>query len=156
MIAVLEEHLSQIRAHAEQDYPEECCGLLLGINGDRKTLSEVVPTENSWSQDAAAAQLDTAANTSRRNRFSIDPAVMLQVQKRARDRHLDIIGVYHSHPDGVAVPSEFDRAIAWSMYSYIIVSVKQGQTAELRCWTLEDEQFQSEEILIIDAKVSKS
>ncbi|MGF1478718.1 MAG: M67 family metallopeptidase [Cyanophyceae cyanobacterium] len=157
MIKGLKEQLHQIRTHAEQDYPAECCGLLLGSSDNScKLLREVVPTENSWSPAVVAAQRDTATNTSKRNRFSIAPEVMLQVQKRARDRHLDIIGVYHSHPDGIAVPSEFDRAIAWSVYSYIIVSVTEGRAVEVRCWTLEEGQFQSEEILIIDAETAKS
>jgi len=51
--------------------------------------------------------------TTRRERYSIAPDTLLKVQKQARDRDLDIIGVYHSHPDHPAVPSEFDRAIAW-------------------------------------------
>ena len=226
------EHLAQIRTHAQQIYPEECCGLLLGDN-KRKRLIEVVPVENSWGEESAkmledgsggesspvldgafkgrksipptappvpaeeevripkvrvlgfpqdesavgfprnesAVELAREEQTgtrsgfsrsanpkgSKRNRFSIAPQVMLQMQKAARKRHLDVIGIYHSHPDNPAVPSEFDRAIAWSSYSYIIVSVEQGQATDLKSWTLdEDHQFQPEEILIIDSKLSKS
>ena len=157
------EHLAQIRTHAQQIYPEECCGLLLGHNEPRQ-LIEVVPVENSWGEESAkllegSSGFSRSANPkgSKRNRFSIAPQVMLQMQKAARARHLDIIGIYHSHPDNPAVPSEFDRAIAWSSYSYIIVSVEQGQATDLKSWTLdEDHQFQPEEILIIDSKLSKS
>jgi proteasome lid subunit RPN8/RPN11 len=75
---------------------------------------------------------------------------MLKAQKDARDRNLDIIGIYHSHPDHPAVPSEFDRAIAWQRYSYVIVSVQQGKTCDLQSWSLDDNcQFQSEEILTL-------
>jgi proteasome lid subunit RPN8/RPN11 len=84
---------------------------------------------------------------------------MLKAQKDARDseallrsadRNLDIIGIYHSHPDHPAVPSEFDRAIAWSQYSYIIVSVQQGKACDLKSWSLDDDhQFQPEEILTL-------
>jgi proteasome lid subunit RPN8/RPN11 len=148
-------HLQAIQTHAESTYPEECCGLLLGHrSGEVKTVIEVLPTENSWDVEAADTfqTLDKPRQhlSSKRNRFSIAPQVMLKAQKDARDRNLDIIGIYHSHPDHPAVPSEFDRAIAWQQYSYIIVSVQQGKACNLKSWCLDDEhQFQPEEILTI-------
>jgi proteasome lid subunit RPN8/RPN11 len=142
-----------MQTHAESTYPEECCGLLLGhLRGDVKTLVEVLPTQNSWGDegvdDFQAIESSAQRKSSKRNRFSIAPKVMLQAQKDARDRNLDIIGIFHSHPDHPAVPSEFDRAIAWQQYSYIIVSVQQGKACDLKSWSLNDEhQFQPEEIL---------
>ncbi len=143
-----------MQTHAESTYPEECCGLLLGhLRGDVKTLIEVWPTENSWGEEAGGdfKSIDSAqGKSSKRNRFSIAPIVMLQAQKNARDRHLDIIGIFHSHIDHPAVPSEFDRAIAWQQYSYIIVSVQQGLAGDLKSWNLDDDhQFQPEEILTV-------
>jgi proteasome lid subunit RPN8/RPN11 len=146
-------HLQAIQTHAESTYPEECCGLLLGQRqGDAKTLIEVLPTENSWDDEAADAfeSIEGSAEleSSKRSRFSIAPEVMLKAQKDARDRQLDIIGIFHSHPDHPAVPSEFDRAIAWQQYSYIIVSVQHGKVCDLKSWSLDDDhQFQPEEIL---------
>ena len=143
-----------MQTHAESTYPEECCGLLLGnLRGDVKTLVEVLPTQNSWGDDGVddfqAIESSAQRKSSKRNRFSIAPKVMLQAQKDARDRTLDIIGIFHSHPDHPAVPSEFDRAIAWQQYSYIIVSVQQGKACDLKSWSLNDEhQFQPEEILV--------
>jgi proteasome lid subunit RPN8/RPN11 len=79
---------------------------------------------------------------------------MLQAQKDARDRHLDIVGIFHSHPDHPAVPSEFDRAIAWQRYSYIIVSVQQGQACDLKSWSLDDDQqFQPEAIITLSPQL---
>ena len=144
-----------MQTHAESTYPEECCGLLLGhLRGDVKTLIEVLPTENSWGQEAGgdfqSIESSAQGKSSKRNRFSIAPTVMLQAQKNARDRHLDIIGIFHSHIDHPAVPSEFDRAIAWQQYSYIIVSVQQGLAGDLKSWYLNDDhQFQPEEILTV-------
>ncbi|NES25492.1 MAG: M67 family metallopeptidase [Symploca sp. SIO3E6] len=155
MLKLHTNHLQAIQAHAESTYPEECCGILIGHQqGDNKTLIEVFPTENSWNNEAAdifsSRETIAQSQTSRRNRFTIAPAVMLQAQKNARDRQLDIIGIYHSHPDYPAVPSEFDRAIAWPQYSYIIVSVQQGIANELKSWSLDkDHQFQPEEIMTI-------
>lgn len=147
------DYVQVMETHAESTYPDECCGLLLGhIKGEVKTVVEVIPTENAW--DNQAAQAFEGVNGSRghsgtkRNQFTIAPEVMLQVQKLSRDRKLDIIGIYHSHPDHAAVPSEFDRAIAWQRYSYIIISVQQGIASDLRSWTLDPHhQFQPEEIL---------
>ncbi|MGK7875748.1 MAG: Mov34/MPN/PAD-1 family protein [Xenococcaceae cyanobacterium] len=162
MIKVRPEHLNMMRNHAESLYPEECCGLLLGKISDRdKTLTQVWQTENSWNADAAESfqEIEGSAvgESSKRNRFSIAPEVMLNAQKEARDRNLAIIGIYHSHPDCPAIPSEFDRAIAWQQYSYIIVSVLQGRGSDILSWTLDDDhQFQPEEILTIESKVPKN
>ena len=153
MLKLHSDHLQAMQTHAESTYPEECCGLLLGLlRGDVKTLVEVLATQNSWGDDGVddfqAIESSAQRKSSKRNRFSIAPKVMLQAQKDARDRNLDIIGIFHSHPDHPAVPSEFDRAIAWQQYSYIIVSVQQGKACDLKSWSLNDEhQFQPEEIL---------
>ena len=81
-------------------------------------------------------------------RYWIDPKEMLEAQRHGRHRQLDIIGVYHSHTDHPAIPSECDRACAWLHYSYMIVSVHQGSTQDMRCWSLdESEQFQHEEMI---------
>lgn len=141
-----------MQTHAESTYPEECCGLLLGhLSGESRTLIEILPTENSWGEETAVAfqSVDglSKQKSSKRNRFSIAPQVMLKVQKEVRDRNLNIIGIYHSHTDHPAVPSEFDRVIAWPQYSYIIVSVQQGLACDLKSWSLDDNhQFQPEEI----------
>ncbi len=153
MLKLHSDHLQAMQTHAESTYPEECCGLLLGhLRGDVKTLVEVLATQNSWGDDEVddfqSIESSAQRKSSKRNRFSIAPKVMLQAQKDARDRNLDIIGIFHSHPDHPAVPSEFDRAIAWQQYSYIIVSVQQGKACDLKSWSLNDEhQFQPEEIL---------
>jgi proteasome lid subunit RPN8/RPN11 len=137
-------------------YPEECCGLFLGIpNDDHKIVQEIWPTQNSWQDsfpELEHRQTIVQLNLSKRNRFSIAPQEMLQAQKEARSRHLDIIGIYHSHPDHPAIPSEFDRAIAWSEYSYIIVSVEKGQANELLSWKFDQQHlFQPEIIVTLDS-----
>lgn len=156
MLKLNSDHLQAMQTHAETTYPEECCGLLLGqIKGDTKTLIEVLPTENSWGDEAVDnfQSIETSNKTSKRNRFSIAPKVMFEVQKSVRGRNLDIIGIFHSHPDNPARPSEFDRAIAWHSYSYIIISVQQGKTCDLKSWVLDDDhKFQPEEIITISAK----
>lgn len=151
-------HFQTIQTYAERIYPEECCGLLLGQrSGDTKTLIEVLPTENSWDDEVAdafqAIEGSAQLESSKRKRFSIAPVIILKAQKDARDRNLDIIGIFHSHPDHPAAPSEFDRAIAWQQYSYIIVSVQQGKACDLKSWSLDDaHQLQPEKILTIEVR----
>ncbi|WP_013320551.1 Mov34/MPN/PAD-1 family protein [Gloeothece verrucosa] len=148
MITLTLEQLQTIYIQAEKIYPEECCGLLLGkIEGENNLVSEVRETENSW--NAEDFEFLSLTERTKRTNFSIAPEVILKVQKEARDRNLAIIGIYHSHPDHAAIPSEFDRLIAWPQYSYVIASVRQGKVIDVRCWKLDkDHQFQSEEILV--------
>lgn len=151
VLKLLPEHLQAIRAHAMSTYPDECCGILLGqMAHDGKTLVEVWATENAWSAEAAEYYPDAEGGTSRR-RYAIAPSDMLKAQKQARNRHLEIIGFYHSHPDNAAIPSEFDRSCAWERYSYIIVSLQQGQAGDILSWCLDDDrQFQPEKIITPD------
>jgi proteasome lid subunit RPN8/RPN11 len=157
MLHIAKAHWQAIRAHAEQTYPQECCGLLLGqtaSTGDEtiRTVVELWMAENAWNPEAAALISDLLSQSqlanSKRDRYWIDPQEMLAAMKYGRDRQLDIIGVYHSHPDHPAVPSECDRAIAWPHYSYIIVSVSQGSAQDLLSWNLDqDHAFQAEPLI---------
>lgn len=141
-------HFDAIRAHAERTYPDECCGLLLGQIADTdKTVVELWQTENAWSE-TIAAELCERSHLTKERRYVIEPREMLRAQKQGRDRNLSIIGIYHSHPDSPAIPSECDRAFAWSQYSYIIISVHQGKAADIRNWSLDEtHHFQPEEII---------
>ncbi len=144
-------HLQAIYDHAERTYPEECCGLLLGtIATDERVVHDVYEVPNAWDADAAKELSDTVALTKTR-RYSIAPEAMLAGMREARRRNLDIIGIYHSHPDYPAIPSECDRALAWSQYSYLIISVEQGTAKDCRSWTLNDQHlFESEAIAIAE------
>ncbi|MBN8564029.1 MAG: M67 family metallopeptidase [Leptolyngbya sp. UWPOB_LEPTO1] len=136
------QHIMSIRAHAERTYPEECCGLLLGKSDPTgKTVMEVKATKNGWNDDQN--------DLTKMRRYEIAPAEMLAVMQEARSHNLEIIGIYHSHPNHPAIPSECDRAAAWSQYSYAIVSVLNGTSADLQSWSLDDRQvFQPESLLI--------
>ncbi len=109
-------------------------------------MVEVMPTENAWNAETAAELPgDDTLDYSKRQRYAIAPQVMLHAQKEARDSKLNIIGIYHSHTDHPAIPSEYDRQLAWQEYSYIIVSVQNGKASDMKSWTLDDNhQFQQE------------
>ena len=153
VLKVASHHLATIGQHGESTYPNECCGLLLGRLGENsKTLVEVRATQNVW--NAQAAQLFRAEGiraTNQLSNYTISPQTMLEVQKEARDRNLQIIGIYHSHPNHPAIASECDRLYAWEQYLYIIVLIIQGKAQEILCWELySDRTFQAEEITIVD------
>lgn len=149
MIETNTQQLQQLCSYAEKTYPEECCGLLLGTNSQiTKKIVKIWQTENSWQAEDWQEWDRLGSETNKQNRFSIAPQDILAARKWARQSQLDIIGVYHSHCDGEAIPSEFDRAIAWPFYSYIIIGVQAGVATDVRCWTLDQQhQFVSETII---------
>jgi proteasome lid subunit RPN8/RPN11 len=143
-------HLQQIQTHAASTYPEECCGLLLGtLDPTSKTVAEVRPIANSWTADHDSAN---DVHLTKTRRYWIAPETLLAAMRDGRDRHLDIIGIYHSHPDHPAEPSECDRQLAWPQYSYLIVAVDQGKATHTLNWSLDDHhQFQPESMVVGEA-----
>ena len=151
ILTLTSEQLQAIKSHAERTYPEECCGLLLGrLEAAGKVVVDVQATENAWNLQIAEDDLaDDSLPLTKTHRYWIAPEKMLLGMRAARCRDLEIIGIYHSHTDNPAVPSECDRRLAWSQYSYLIVSVVQGKAADARSWMLDDRhQFQAETLQI--------
>ena len=117
---------------------------------DDKVLVSVRSVENTWNFESSEMAEPGDRDLTQARRYWIAPEEMLAAMREARDRHLAVIGIYHSHPDNPAVPSECDRALAWSQYSYVIVSVQQGQSKDCKSWILDDRhQFQPEEIRVV-------
>lgn len=152
MIYLNSSDLQQICQYAEEIYPEECCGLLLGkITSAEKIVTQVWPTKNVWNQFEMQQIFgnNQGENLSRRNRFAIAPKAILEAQKYALEHKNTVMGIYHSHPDHPAIPSECDQAIAWEQYSYIIISVENGKVSNYRSWILDqDSRFEEEDIAI--------
>lgn len=130
----------QLTVHAERGYPNEICGILLGSERDgRRVISGSMPIENSFEA------------TEQYHRFLITPEDMLRAERLARQQRLDVLGVYHSHPDEEARPSNYDRDhAAWTTWSYIILSVRSGNTVSLRAWTLRPERDAFDEDSVTD------
>lgn len=138
-LEISEELLSRIHRDGESAYPEEGAGLLLGQDdGKSRTVVDILPLDNSREESA------------RRNRYLITAQDMFEGEKEAMRRKMDIVGVFHSHPDHPNRPSEFDREWAVPWYSYIITSVIRGKADESRSWRLSDdrENFSEEEIIL--------
>ena len=105
----------------------------------RKVVVETYPISNAREEEA------------KRNRFLIRPEELMRGEKFAREKGLDVVGFYHSHPDDRAVPSQYDLEHAWPTYSYIVVSVEQERAVDLRSWEMENDRsrFNEEEFLIV-------
>lgn len=118
--------LGQIHAHLEAGYPNEACGVLLGKDG---VVTEVVPASNERADSA-------------RNRYLIDPLAYMKIERDADKRGLQVLGIYHSHPDVAARPSQFDLDHAWPNLSYLIVSVCKGKAVQSNSWLLREDRSQ--------------
>jgi proteasome lid subunit RPN8/RPN11 len=116
--------LNQIHQHLEGGYPNEACGVMLGKNG---VVAEIVSADNQRTDSA-------------RNRYLIDPLIYLKIERDADKRGLQVLGIYHSHPDVAARPSQFDLDHAWPNFSYLIVSVAKGKAVESNSWRLRDDR----------------
>lgn len=130
MLNLKQTHIESIEAHAIADYPHECGGLLLGhIAADGgKTVVETLPMEN------------TADVETRHDRVLIDPRALMLADRKAREKGLDVIGYYHSHPDDEAIPSQFDLDHALPVWSYIIVSVREKKAVNWNSWEMENDR----------------
>jgi proteasome lid subunit RPN8/RPN11 len=134
----------EIRSHGEATYPHECCGVLLGtvdVEADRREVITAVRCANT--------RLDSL-----HNRYNIDPKELIAAQKQARERGLDIVGFYHSHPDHPARWSQTDLDEAhWYGCSYMITSVAKGKAGATASFALvgsgeEDKRFEDEPVEI--------
>lgn len=116
-----------MRAHAEATYPSEACGALIG-RGDGEGEAWVVvraePSPNEF-------------DGGHHNRYLISPAFQAQAEQSALAAGLDVIGFYHSHPDDLARPSEYDRSHAWVGYAYRVYSVRAGTAVDGNTFTLD-------------------
>ncbi|MEJ7618853.1 MAG: M67 family metallopeptidase [Pyrinomonadaceae bacterium] len=144
MITLAPSHIEEINGHAEREYPDECCGLLLGRFADdgAKVVAETIAVSNA------------REGADRHNRSLIPPEELLRGERDARRRGLEVIGNYHSHPDHPARPSQFDLEHAWPTWSYLIVSVQKNRAGELLSWELKHDRsrFNSEEIIAVKTK----
>lgn len=129
------ELIERINKHIEAAYPEEGAGFLLGVDGE---VREILALPNAREDEA------------RHNRFLFTPEDYLKAEMKAMELGVDLIGVFHSHPDCPNVPSEYDREWAQPFFSYIISRVDNGRTVSHRSWKLIEDRtkYEEEEIKI--------
>jgi proteasome lid subunit RPN8/RPN11 len=140
MLRLGQKDYEAIRAHGEETYPHECCGVLLGhATDDGNAVSETVRAGNTRTDSA-------------HNRYNISPQELVKIQRQAREKELDIVGFYHSHPDHPARWSPTDFAEAhWLGCSYVITSTDKGKAVLTNSFLLtgsseEDKKFEDEAV----------
>jgi len=135
MIFIEPESLSYIKTQAEETYPEECCGFLFGTelaDGNRKI--------------SKASEVENVKPGDKRRRFEISGRDYMQAERFALENGLLLLGIYHSHPEHPAIPSEHDRIAAQPYFSYVILSVFQQRTDHIRSWRLNNDFVFDEEL----------
>lgn len=132
--------LSKIAAHGEQAYPEEGAGFLLGTGDAERVVKDLVYAANERELSA------------RPRRYLIDAREYMAAELESERRGLDLVGVFHSHPDHPNAPSDYDREWAQPVFSYVITSIQAGTAGESRSWRLDGDRnrFVEEQILIKD------
>jgi proteasome lid subunit RPN8/RPN11 len=140
MLKVSQVLYDALRAHGEETYPHECCGVLLGqMDGDTRIVTSTARAGNTRTDSA-------------HNRYNIDPKDLIRIQREGRDRGEDIVGFYHSHPNHPAQWSKTDFAEAhWFGCSYVITSVEKGKATITNSFELSgmdeaDKKFLNEKI----------
>ena len=118
-----------IRRHGEDTYPHECCGALVGRDG----------------QVTAIVALPNTTDEGPRRRFMVRPSDYQLAERRATELGGDLLGFYHSHPDHPARPSQYDLDHAWPTFAYIIVAVATGVAGDMTVWFLKDDRSRFEE-----------
>jgi proteasome lid subunit RPN8/RPN11 len=101
-------------AHARAAYPDECCGAMLGsVDGEEKTVRQAIPMEN-------------AHRGPQGSRYELRPEDLLAADREARRQGLDLVGIFHSHPDCDAYFSETDLKNSCPWYSFVVLSIRNG------------------------------
>jgi proteasome lid subunit RPN8/RPN11 len=113
-----------IRRHGSEAYPNECCGALIGRDG--VTFS--------------AYALPNTTEEGPRRRFRVRPEDYREAERQASQAGGELLGFYHSHPDHPARPSQYDLDHAWPFFSYVIVSVREGEPRDMTSWRLRDDR----------------
>lgn len=133
MLKIEEDPFALMRAHAEETYPNECVGAMIGtiVNG-KKTVETAIRLENS-------------AEGSQRAYYELKPEHLLKADRAARDAGKDMIGIYHSHPDADAYFSKTDLKNSCPWYSFVVLSVKGGQFDHANSWLPDAEQTKADQ-----------
>lgn len=127
--------VSDLESQALQGFPFEINGFLFGYRGEEELVDEIL-------------QVPNRAEDQHR-RFRIDEKDYLKAELYALKSNKDLIGIYHSHPDYPAIPSETDLEFAQEEFSYLILSVDQHRLENLRSWVIRDKKFIHQNISVL-------
>lgn len=115
MIRIEENAWKVMVAHARSTFPNECCGAMVGTNdGYQKVVKIAVPLENAF-------------HGAQQARYELRPEDLLAADRAAREQGLDLVGIFHSHPDCDAYFSGTDLKNSCPWYSFVVLSIKNGE-----------------------------
>lgn len=135
MLIIEPKALEEMYTDAQQTFPDECCGFFFGKEeAEERKVTEILVVNNSKEGD-------------KRRRFVIAPKDYMNAERHAEENDLQLLGIYHSHPNHPAIPSEHDRVAAQPYFSYIIISVMDRAIAAIRSWQLNEESHFEEETI---------
>ncbi len=118
----------------ESSYPYEGCGFLFGTDPEIRKITVALPVKNTKTEN-------------QRRRFEISPLDYMKAERYALQNNMNLLGIFHSHPDHPAKPSEHDLKQAVPFFSYIIVSVENGKSVHVTSWRLNDSGVFENEIV---------
>ena len=127
MISIDKEAWDAMVAHARSTYPNECCGAMLGHVDSDKRVVTAVPIENAY----AGGQ---------RARYELRPEDLLKADREARSHGMDLVGIFHSHPDCDAYFSETDLKNSCPWYSFVVISIRGGEFDHANSWLPNEDQ----------------
>ena len=131
MIRIEAEPWQVMVKHARETYPNECCGAMLGhLDDSSKIVRMAMPLENAFAGAKAA-------------RYELRPEDLLAADRAARERSLDLIGIYPSHPDCDAYFSATDLKNSCPWYSFVVLSIRKGEFDHANRWLPNAEQTEA-------------
>ncbi|SPF44194.1 Mov34/MPN/PAD-1 family protein [Candidatus Sulfopaludibacter sp. SbA4] len=131
MIRIEPEAWAGMVAHAREVYPNECCGAMIGSIDDGAKMVRV------------AMRLENAFEGAQAARYELRPQDLLAADKAARERSMDLIGIYHSHPDCDAYFSATDLRNSCPWYSFVVLSIQKGDFHHANSWLPNAEQTEA-------------
>lgn len=132
---VLPDHVRvRLDAWVRAGHPEEACGLLVGRRVGQRLFV------------VRALQARNLEREHRRDRFDLDPVAYVAADQAARAEGLEVLGVWHSHPDHPATPSAADLREAWADHSYLIAAADEHGVRDLVSYRLAGAHFVREHL----------
>ncbi len=124
--------IDEMVAHAREDLPNECCGLIGGVDGEARVVHRVA--------NAAASPL----------RYEMDPKAQYDAYKAIEDDGRELLAIYHSHTKSAAYPSQTDvnQAVAWPDQVYVIVSLQDADAPDVKGYLLKDLKIEEVELVV--------
>lgn len=133
MIRIAQSLVDEMIAHAREDLPNECCGLIGGSEGEVRTLYRA--------RNAFASPFS----------YRVDPADQYRIiEKEMRDGGEELVAIYHSHTKSPAYPSQTDlnEAVSWPEQVYLIVSLADPDAPDVKAYWLKDEKIAEAELVV--------